>query len=256
MSGFILKDLYIIRKRLVLNTVFCLAMMILLDIIAALIRKEIPAEDVNVLPVAAAVTAAAFFFIIFYSVECDILFTDERRKWNAYSAASEAGVKAVVGAKYTLCFILSFLCYLICRLNDIILSLIFDRTLQLSVFYLGLVFSVSFLMAFQLFFGIRFGARYGTNIRIALFVGVIVLGSVYALFGDVDWVMREGGARDSMRYLLEHMDDAGVKEYMAKITGGAVSLICLIPHCIVALYYISYRLSCGAYTRGTENYEK
>ena len=256
MTGFILKDLYIIRKRLVLNTVFCMVMMILLDIVAALIRKEIPAEDLNVLALAAAVTVAVFFFTIFYTVECDIMFTDERRKWNAYSAASEAGVKAVVGAKYTLCFIISFACYLICRLNDIILSLIFDRTLQLSVFYLGLVFAVSFLMAFQLFFGIRFGARYGTNIRIALFVGVIVLGSVYALFGDVEWVMREGGARDSMRYLLEHMDDAGVKEYLAKLSGGIAAVLSLIPHCIVALYYISYRLSCNVYTRGTENYEK
>lgn len=256
MSGFILKDLYIMRKRIILNIGFLLSTMILLDILAGLLKNMVPKEDINVISAGLAIMVSICAFMVLYSLECDILFTDERRKWNAYSAASEAGVRAVVGAKYTLCFIISFLGYLICRFNDIVLSLIFDRTVQLSMFYLGLVFSVTLLMAVQLSFGIRFGAKYGTNLRLALFIGIFVLGAIYAMFGDVDWLMGEGGVRDNMRYLLEHLDDAGVKDYLAKLSGGAVAVLSLIPHAIVGMYWLSYRSSCKTYTRGAENYDK
>ena len=256
MSGFILTDLYIMRKRLMMNFGFCLVMMVLMEIGALLVKNNLPEEEWPVIAMTAAIMVAMCFFMIVYTIDCEILFADERRKWNAYSAASEAGVKAVVGAKYTLCFIISFSVYLLCGLNDIILSLIFDRTVQLSVLYLGLVFAVSAIMAFQLFFGIRFGARYGTNVRIALFVALFVLGSMYALFGNLDWLMAEGGVKDKMRYILEHMDDAGMQEYLAKLSGGAMALLCLIPHAIVGIYWGSYRFSCKVYTKGAENYEK
>ena len=256
MSGFILKDLYIMRKRLMLIFGFCLLLMILMEIGALLVKNALPAEQGSVIAMTAAIVVAGYFFILIYSMECEILFADECRKWNAYSAASEAGVKAAVGAKYTLCFILSFAAYLFCRLNDIVLSLIFDRTVQLSMFYLALVFAVSSIMAFQLFFGIRFGAKYGTNMRIALFVAFFIIGAVYGLFGDIEWFMGEGGMQQKMFYLMKHMDDAGIQEYLAKLSGGATALICLIPHLIVASYYISYRLSCRAYTQGAENYDK
>ncbi len=256
MSGFILKDLYIMRKRIIMNIGYLLGMMILTDIIAGTLKNMAPIEDRNVIAAGVAIMMSVLVFMVLYSLECDLLFTDERRKWNAYSAASEGGVRAVVGAKYTLCFIISFLGYLICRFNDIVLSLIFGRTVQLSMFYLGLVFSITMLMAVQLSFGLRFGAKYGTNLRIALFIGIFVLGSIYAMFGDVDWLMGEGGVRDNMRYLLEHLDDAGVKDYIAKLSGGAAAVLSLIPHAIVGMYWLSFRSSCRAYTKGAENYDK
>ena len=250
MRGFILNDLYLIRKRLItvaIGDVFMFLVLLVLYVVASYAFS----------PDYISCVCAGLVFIMAYSVQGDIiLILGERKKWNAYAASSEAGVRAKVGSIYMICFMISFVTYLYCRLVDIILSLISGKNVQHALFYLGCVFLITSITAIQLFLCIRFGAKYGAHIRIAMFLGLTALISIYMLFGDIEWIMGEGGIKEKALYLFEHMNDESVKAALQKLASRIIAVLCLIPHCIVALYYLSYRLSCRAYTKGAENYEK
>ncbi|MCR4585302.1 MAG: ABC-2 transporter permease [Lachnospiraceae bacterium] len=251
MRGFILKDLYIMRKRLI-SIAAGLAVWASFIYLAGMKIK--PYFNDGRLT---AFLVSLLLFLLSFSVMTDnLLVTDERRKWNAYASASEAGVAAVVGAKYTLCFIFCFVMYLLGRINDMIVSLLYAQNVNFSFIYLGMVFYLIITMSVELFAGLRFGAKYAATIRIFFFVAIVIAAAIYGLFGDIEWFMGEGGVAAKMQYMIRHADNEAIKGALAKLSGGVISLLCLIPHGVVAGYYISYRLSCRSYTKGAENYDK
>ena len=254
MRGFILKDLYILQKKLTSICVMIVVMMLILNFLALTIRGlDIPGAMGSGLM---AVTVATCIFVWIYGFSTDILFTDERRKWNMYAASSEAGVRAAVGAKFALCFIFLFSGYLFCRLEDIILSLIFNRQVDYSLLYLGIIFALIMLIGPDLFFGFALGARYGSIMRIAATVILVTFTALYMLFGNIEWIMGENGIAKKTEYLLENMESEAIRASVAKLSGGIIALVCLIPHAIVASYYLFYRLACRSYTKGAMNYDK
>ncbi len=254
MRGFILKDLYIIRKKLIAIGLLMPFMMLIMNVVSLVISRL--DTDSAVVAGMFAVSLAVYSFTFIYSFSTNILFADERRKWNMYAASSEAGVRAVVGAKFTLCFILFFAAYLYSRLEDVILSLIYDRHVDYSLLYLGIVFVLIFITGLNLFCGFAFGARYGNTVRIAATVVLAAFVALYMLFGNIEWIMGEDGIANKLKYILENMESAAVRETAAKLSGGLTGLICMIPHVIVASYYLCYRLACRFFTRGAVNYDK
>ena len=255
MRGFILKDLYIMRKKLISILLMITCMMLIFSILAVVIHNTLDNDHI-VGPGVIALTTAFCAFMWIYGFSTDILFFDERKKWNMYAASSEAGVRAAVGAKFTLCFIMYFTVYLLCRLEDIILSLIYNRQVDYSILYLGIIFAITLLIGQNLLFGFYFGAKYGSTMRIAATVLLFTIAVLYALFGNIEWIMGKDGITKKLEYLLTNLESPAVRESAAKLSGGLIALLCLIPHAIVASYYGFYRLACRFYTRGAMNYDK
>ena len=144
--------------------------------------------------------------------------------------------------------------FLYCEIYDLILSLIYGTVVNSSLIHVALLFMLMSINSITLPFMIGFG-KHGQHIKTAIILFFVVCAAVYGLFGDISFFMKKDGVITVLRSVMENADDESI---MAWILGAAYPLlifVLLLPHLIILLIYVSYRISCALFRRGATTYE-
>ncbi len=196
-----------------------------------------------------------FYFILMmlsYFINGELHKADEKRLPVYFAIASPAGVNGYVKSKYITTLLLPFIAMNICLVTDIIATAILDLrpdVVQVTSFmgiYTGMFMMIILLNAIELPFMIRFGVKKGANVKAVIFLGILAAAGIYFLFGDISMF---GTMEDFIQFLLDVLNGK---------RGGTtlLAISALMPPITLALYYLSYLLSCKLYLKGVEQLEQ
>ena len=177
---------------------------------------------------------------------------DEIKKWAYFVSSTPDGVKAFIYAKYLFVLMSCGLLFLSFFWNEALLITIaymaYGVEIQsLSDITLILLFFILLLRAIDYPAMMRFGTHLGAKFKAFVFLGLILVGIIWLLFGP----------------LPEDMESvtAGISRLVSNFLSGQYSeqtelVISLLPPAAMLAYYLSYKLSCRFYMKGAECYEK
>jgi hypothetical protein len=161
-----------------------------------------------------------------------------------------------VCSKYIVVFIVYFIAFVICTVIDIIMGIIYGTSVDSSMAVFALILVNIFLNAVEMPLCYRFGSERGGLIRIAITLFVVVAAVTYLLFGNIEWLMGEDGifwiikdAKDKDINIMNVAFDR-VSKALKNLSLLGVIISSMIPHIVVVVYYISYRISCKVYKKG------
>ena len=196
--------------------------------------------------------------IVFYIAAMSfgfIIKTDTKREWGFYGVALPGSVRLIVGAKYLTVFIVNLIAYIMCVLNDVVIGLFFGKAVDMSFFFLVFILFQLFLAAIEMPLAYRFGVDKASAIRILIFCVMIVLISIYLLFGNIEWLMAEDGILKTIIRLFENdLNSTSVSDelqrFIQRLSFISYIEMAVFTHFMVLSYYISYRLSCRVFRKG------
>ena len=254
MRGLIYKDLYL-QKWKILVMGGMLAFWILIAFCLTFIVPGL--NEVGEQGTAVYITYA--LFAVFVAIECfvfaatiqnSLLFQDEDQKWKRYAIALPESVRGVVAAKYTTMFIVSFCSFVVCVAFDALFSFRIGASAERWMIYLCIVFYQLFMRGIELPLAFRFGAKHAAAARTLMVVIFVLVIAVYAFFGDISWIMEEGGVAEKLGKVLSALNNESASEYIKTLSLKILIVYAMIPHLIVAWYYVSFRISCKVYLKG------
>lgn len=254
MIGLIRKDFYLNRKTIFAFSAMAFGYAVLMIIASFLIHAmEIPvAITVNIKFFS--MTNTLLFFLCATSVQSIMAQTDLGKKTRYYFCASPVCIKGLVASKYYESFLIDFFVFLYCEIFDLILSSIYGTFLNSSLIHVALLFMLMVIQSIALPFIIGFG-KHGQHIKTGILIFFFACAAVYGLFGDISFFMQEKGVIALLQNAMAHVDTESIMNW---ILGAAYPLlICtlLLPHLVILLIYVSYRVSCALFRRGATTYE-
>ncbi len=249
MYGFLYRDLRIARPMMIASAVM-LFYTILAPIFGAL-NLSSGNEDLSSYNLICLVCYGMNLFFAFF-VQNEMHKGDEKRLPVCFAIASPAGVKGYVKSKYLSNLILPFGLMCISLFTDMIAVAIADLQMEDAeptsfISMIMLLFQVIVLLnAIELPFMVWFGVKKGANLKAAFFISILAAAGIYFLFGDISMF---GSMDDFMQFLLDVMNGKRGGTTMLAISA-------LLPLVTLALYYLSYLLSCKLYLKGVEQLEQ
>jgi hypothetical protein len=247
MIGLIYKDLCVMKKSLIFNAGILLAVSVLFCLPWKWILSEWGGLEENEIYVAVFLVLPLFvwFFaaLLIGSVQENLFLHDENKCYSAFvSSTPLTGDGQVLSKYYEMVLLSSVLLVwgavcdqIICVVNGLSGSTLGIRT----VFF----FAQLFLRAVETPFLVRYGSKEGKQVKLLVLVGAVFFVIVYLLFGPLP----DSGM------LFEAIGRWFFSE--AKLSGVLLGAAAILPYAVLALYYISYRISCGFYQKGVETYD-
>lgn len=248
MYGFLYRDIRMARPMLIVTCVM-LFYTIAAPIFAALnLISDLDASSYNFL------CMICYSMNLFYAffVQNEFHKADEKRLPVCFAISSPAGVSGYVKSKYLSNLIVPFVLMCISLVTDTIACAIIDvgtDEIQPTSFMSlpMLLFQMIILLnSIELPFMIRFGVKKGSTLKAGVFLTIIAVAGIYFLFGDISMF---GSMDDFMQFLIDVMN--GERGGTTKMAISA-----LMPLATLALYYLSYLLSCKLYLKGVEQLEQ
>jgi hypothetical protein len=247
MIGLIYKDLCIMKKSLIFNAGILLGLSVLfllpwkwiLPKLGIALENEIYVAVFLVLPL-----FVWFFAALLIGSVQEILFLhDENKCYSAFiSSTPMLGAGQILCKYYEMALLSSVLLIwgavcdqLICLVNGLSGSTL---GLRMCFFFIQI-----FLRAVETPFLVRYGSKSGKQVKILMLLGAVYLVIVYLLFGplpDLDRVFETIGNWFSGE---------------DKLSGLLLGAAAILPYAVLALYYVSYRISRGLYQKGVETYD-
>ncbi len=249
MYGFLYRDLRIARPMMIASAIM-LFYTILAPIFGAL-NLSGDNLDLTSYNIICMICYGMNMFFAFF-VQNEMHKGDEKRLPVCFAIASPAGVKGYVKSKYLSNLILPFGLMCISLFTDLIAVAIADLQMEDAeptsfISMIMLLFQVTILLnAIELPFMIRFGVKKGANLKAVFFVSILAAVGIYFLFGDISMF---GSMDDFMQFLLDVLNGKRGGTTMLAISA-------LLPLVTLALYYLSYLLSCKLYLKGVEQLEQ
>ena len=186
-----------------------------------------------------------FFFIACLSGE--ICSRDERSLWAAFAISSPLGARGQVKAKYYEIFIINSLALIWVTVFDYITAAAYDMTAGIGTSVGLIAMSLSLVLsAVEQPFLMRFGTKAGASIKAMAFGALLMAALVYGLFGDISMF----GSVEEFTAWLEALLESESFNRGLTVTLAIEPLLCL------AVFYLSYRISCRLYRKGVECYEQ
>jgi len=171
--------------------------------------------------------------------------TDERKIWAGFAISAPGAAKGYITAKYFFCILAAMPAVILPYLAETILAAITKLPVDCSLLYLPMFYLVLLMFATSFPFSIRFGYKRGNHIRLIILLGILFLGFVYFLFGDLA--------------IFNDADAFGEKLYNMMVgeeKSQTVSTVMAALPCIsLAAFGISYVYSCKAYAKGVNHYD-
>ncbi len=194
-----------------------------------------------------------FMFIILYSViflmiravQQNIFIPDERKLWAFYIISSPQNHKGQVLSKYYFSLIMSLTSVICLYICDLICSIILKETVNNTPIIIALFGINIFFNAVEYPFIIRLGVKYGNIFRSIFFNIIFFIFIIYYFFGDLPDFSFETFFNQTDAY--EFADNIFDKLTFYNYFSVFISL---------ALYFVSYKLSCILYKNGIDQYEK
>lgn len=184
-------------------------------------------------------------FLIVGSLQQNIFISDERKLWAFYIISSPQNHKGQVLSKYYFSLIMSLTSVICLYICDLICSIISKETVNNTPIIIALFGINIFFNAVEYPFIIRFGVKYGNIFRSIFLVFLSSLFVIYLLFGNLPNLNLETFFNQTDAY--EFADNIFDKLTFYNYFSVFISL---------ALYFVSYKLSCILYKNGIDQYEK
>jgi hypothetical protein len=247
MIGLIYKDLCIMKKSLIFNAGILLALSVLFFLPWKWILPKLDIALENEIYVAVFLVLPLFvwFFaaLLIGSVQEILFLHDENKCYSAFiSSTPMMGDGQVLSKYYEMALLSSVLLVwgavcdqLICLVNGLSGSTL---GLRMCFFFIQL-----FLRAVETPFLVRYGSKAGKQVKLLVLMGVAFLVVVYLLFGPLP----DSGT------LFETIGRWFFSE--EKMSGLMLGAAAILPYAVLALYYVSYRISCRLYQKGVETYD-
>ncbi len=251
MRGLIYKDLYLIKSKVIAGSLSVLFIILLMYVVYATVGGKVlfPTE------MAAVITDLMIVMYIGVLSYGYIIKTDTKKQWGFYGMALPGSAKLIVRAKYMTVFIMYLISYIICVLNDLLIGLFFGKAVDMSLLVLMFMLFQMFLNAIEMPFAFRFGTDKAAGIRIFITIVIVLIISIYLLFGNIEWLMAEGGLIKTIIRLFSDNADSVTMSYELQQFINRLTLInyigmAVFAHLMVLAYYISYRISCKVFRKG------
>ncbi len=263
MRGLIYKDLYLIKNKvLVMAASLLFTYVIMFSLI--LLVDSITLTTATIEPLAGLLDIMIVLYIGLMGFN-NLIKVDGSRSWGFYGISLPEGERGIVASRYMATFILYFISLTACVINDILLSLVAGEMINLSEVYLSFIFFCIFINAIELPLAFRFGADKASVIRILIAVVLVLIISIYLLFGDIEWLMGDKGILTTVLRVIKEMADvpegsgkgfkvlsAELKSFVMNMTLNGYIVAAMSRHLVVLFYYISYRISCKVYKKGVQ----
>lgn len=190
-----------------------------------------------------------FAYLIVGMTEGILFSDDEKKKWCFFMMSLPKGHRGHLYAKFVVTLLTSVL---------LTVSMLFQWSLLHTVCWcmlgtedaapdvsllITLLFLQILLRAFDIPFFVRFGVQQGSAVKVYCFLGLLLLGAVYLLFGPLP-----ENFEDFTANLIER---AASGRFGEDITLG----LNILPYLALGCYYAAYRISCRLYQKGAAEYE-
>lgn len=251
MRGLIYKDLYLIKSKVIAGSLSVLFIILLMYVIYANVAKNVffPTE------MAAVITDLMIVMYIGALSYGYIIKADTKKQWGFYGMALPGSAKLIVGAKYMTVFIMYLISYIICVLNDLMIGLFFGKAVDMSLLVLMFMLLRLFLNAIEMPLAFRFGTDKAAGIRIFITIVIVLIISIYLLFGNIEWLMAEDGLiKIIIRLFMDNVNSETMsyelEQFINRLTLMNYIEMAVFTHLMVLAYYISYRISCKVFRKG------
>ena len=251
MRGLIYKDLYLIKSKVIAGSLSVLVIIILMYVVYATVSGKVlfPTE------MAAVITDLMIVMYIGVLSYGYIIKADTKKQWGFYGMALPGSAKLIVGAKYMTVFIMYLISYIICVLNDLMIGLFFGKAVDMSLLVLMFMLLQMFLNAIEMPLAFRFGTDKAAGIRIFITIVIVLIISIYLLFGNIEWLMAEDGLiKIIIRLFSDNADSVTMsyelQQFIKRLTYMNYIEMAVFTHLMVFAYYISYRISCKVFRKG------
>lgn len=243
MYGLLYKDTIVLRKNF-LPTMLGVGFMQFLHFVGVMGEPDVDIKSIYKLMSLFAILCTFYIMGMF---EQGIFDPDERKKWAYYVTSTEGGVKAQVGEKYILMYLLSMGTMVFCNtMNAIAIDVTKDKAVSMMGISIALFFIQMFLRAIDIPFMIAFGSKKGNMLHGAMLVAGLFIVAAYLLFGDLSFF---GNSMDGFWDRIFELMSVG-----NNVKVLIVLLICALA--VLPLYYLSYCISCKYYLKGVDGYDK
>ena len=260
MRGLIYKDLYLIKNKIMIMAASLMFTYILMVVVLIVAAKNLTVEVLEPMEGIFDFMVVIYIGLMGFNY---LIKVDDSRSWGFYGISLPEGGKSIVASRYMVTFILYFISLTICVINDIICSLVAGQMINVSELYLGVIFFGIFLNALELPLAFRFGADKASVIRILISIVLILIISIYLLFGNIEWLMGDKGILTITVRIIRQMADTPegsgegfkvlsdeLKSFVKNMTLKGYIAASMSYHLVTLFYYISYRISCKVYRKG------
>ena len=236
MTGLLYKDFVAIRGKIY---ALCAVAALVLGFLARLLIRDDATEYLLVMYLI--ILVFVLYVLINNKIETDLMQVDEAKKQKQYSISLPITKKQYVAAKYVFMLLVFYIVQSFVTLFCYIIALDCVTTLcvQLVSIIMTILPIITTIMmvvtAIELPFFIGVGYKKGSLLKQGLLEVVFVVGIIYLLFGD-----------------LRIFDNVSLYVFVAWIEKHQVvvnALHIFTPVIGLAVYYISYRISCALYER-------
>ena len=252
MRGLVYKDFYLIRNKIIVSVFVLILMYVQLYIMFFLFEDVI---NINSSATAAITDIGIINFIGYFNCNY-IIRADAGKLWNYYGISLPEGIRGIVSAKYMAVFIMYFIAFTLCVINDIVCGLVFGKSVDMSMLFLAVTFFCILIDEVEMPLVFRFGTDKATVIRVLLTVVILMIVGIYLLFGNIEWLMAEDGLVNVFLKVISQMGDNNevmtdeAKKLIERITFLNYIEAAVVMHLIVLGYYITYRISCKVFRKG------
>lgn len=240
MLGIIYKDLYLLKKDLLINGITMALFVIAATCFPYAAFQGLTELGMHVMVPAYLLASIAFTSFI-YAVK--LIALDEKKRWSSFVISGPLGYKQLILSKYLLTMALCWVPVVVHVLGEIIGMFIPNTVSGLTGITVTGFYSIILYCAFEFPFQFRYGSKIGVNYKAGLILLLFYLGMIYLLFGPP-------------------IDSNAIIDYLFRLAMGEAQLPkwvqytgVFLPYVAMGAYYISYKISCMVYLKGVERYE-
>ena len=251
MRGLIYKDLYLNKSKIIFTSLSIVFVVVLMFVLFKAVGK-FPADM-------SFVALVVDLMIVIYIGNINsgfIMKTDTSRPWGFYGVSLPKTQRSVVGAKYLTVISLYGISFILCEINDFVCGLIDGSIDSNRMFTLILIFCNLFIFSIETPIAFRLGVERASIVRILISIILVLIVTIYLLFGNIEWLMGENGIIRSI--LMETAKDEpntavyaqGIADLKDKI--GVISFLIYLMYSVfvMGIYFLSYLISCAVFKKG------
>lgn len=240
MLGLIYKDLCLLKKDLLVNSIIIVLVIIAATCVPYGAFPGLTELGFHVMAPAYLLVCIAFTSCV-YAVK--LIALDEKKRWSGFIISGPLGYKQLILSKYLLTMALCWVPVVVHVLGEIIGMFIPNTVSGLTGITVTGFYSIILYCAFEFPFQFRYGSKNGVKYKAGFFLLLFYLGMIYLLFGPP-------------------IDSNEIIDYLFKLVRGEAQLPkwvqytgVFLPYVAMGAYYISYKISCMVYLKGGERYE-
>ena len=236
MAGLLYKDFVAIRGKIY---AICMVVVLVLGFVLRLIVKDEATEYILVMYVPLMVFS--LYLLVNNKMETDLMQVDEAKKQKQYCLSLPINKKLYVAEKYVFMLLIFYIAQsfvaLFCSIMavDCVTTICMQILSSIMAIIPIITTGMMTLAAIELPFFIGAGYKKGKILKQGILEGFFVVFIVYLLFGDLN-VFEKFSLEIFVTWLEEHQDVVNALHVFTPVIG-------------LAVFYISYRISCFLYER-------